>query len=118
MGCPANSRETRIGLGFVAQTDLQTPNGQADIKSLAITNTAPFTITPTTEDNAADIGKGDEFPTQQFPVSMDVTGRIEKFLTSEGAAWAFVMGLGNVTETVVATSGAQYACTPTDPAVH
>lgn len=118
MACPANSRETKIGLGFVAQTDLQTPNAQPDIKSLTITNSAPFTITPTTEDNAADIGKGDEFPTEQYPVSMDVTGRIEKFLTSESAAWAFVMGLGNVDETVVGTTGAKYVCTPTDPAVH
>jgi hypothetical protein len=117
MACPANSRETKVGLGFVAQTDLATPNVEAEIWSLTITNTAPFTVTPTTEDDANDIGKGDEFPTQIFPVSMDVTGRIEKFLSSQSAAWAFVFGLGGVTETAAGTGGAKYVCVPTDPAV-
>jgi hypothetical protein len=116
MACPANSRETKIGLGFVAQTDLETPNTAAEIWSLTITNPAPFTVTPNTEDDAADIGKGDEFPTQIFPVSMDVTGRIEKFLSSQAAAWTFAFGLGNATETAAGT-GARYDCIPTDPAV-
>jgi Phage tail tube protein len=116
MACPANSRETKIGMGFVAQTDLKTPNTALEIWSLTITNTAPFTVTPTTEDDANDIGKGDEFPTQIFPVSMDVTGRIEKFMSSQAAAWAFAFGLGGVTETAAGT-GAKYVCKPTDPAV-
>ena len=116
MACPANSRETKIGVGFVAQTDLVTPNTADQIWSFTITNTAPFTTTPATEDDAGDIGKGDEFPTQIFPVSMDVTGRIEKILSSQAAAWAFGFGLGKSTATAAGT-GMRYDCVPTDPAV-
>jgi len=119
MACPANSRETKIGVGFVEQTDLATPNTAAEIWSFLMTNTTPFTVTPNTEDDAADIGKGDEFPTQVFPVSMDVTGRIEKQISSEAAAWAFAFGLGGVTKTATtAPGGSKYDCKPTDPAVY
>lgn len=116
MACPANSRETKIGVGFVEQTDLETPNTVAEIWSFTTTNTAPFTVTPNTEDDAADIGKGDEFPTQIFPVSMDVTGRLEKQISSQAAAWAFVFGLGKTTMTAAGT-GSKYECMPTDPVV-
>jgi hypothetical protein len=116
MACPANSRETKIGVGFVEQTDLTTPNTAAEIWSFTITNPAPFTITPGTEDDAADIGKGDEFPLTVFPVAMDVTGRIEKQMSSQAAAWAFIFGLGKTTETAAGT-GSKYVCVPTDPAV-
>ena len=114
MACPANSRETKIGVGFVEQTDLVTPNDAGEMWSFTTTNTAPFTVTPNTEDNAEDIGKGDEFPTQIFPLGMDVTGRIEKQLSSESAAWAFVFGLGKVTKTASGT-GTKYECAPSDP---
>ena len=117
MACPANSRETKIGVGFIAQADLQTPNTAAEIWSFTTTNTAPFTITPTTETDAGDIGKGDEFPMTMYPVSMDVTGRIEKQISSEAAAWAFAFGLGNTTR-VPTAPGMKYDCAPTDPAVH
>ena len=113
MACPANSRETKLGVGYVAQADLTTPNTAAEMMSFTITNPAPLTITPNTEDDANDIGKGDEFPTQVFPVSMDTTARIEKYLSSQCAAWAFAFGLGNVTHT-----GSTYVCIPTDPLVH
>ena len=116
MACPANSRETKIGVGKVVQADLSTPNTSAEIISFTITNPAPFTVTPLTEDNATDIGKGDEFPTEIYPVSMDVTGRIEKFISSQAAAWAFAFGLGGVTATPAGT-GTKYVCIPTDPAV-
>ena len=116
MACPANSRETKIGVGFIEQTDLNTPNTAAEIWSFLITNNNPFTITPNTENDANDIGKGDEFPTQVFPVSMDVTGRLEKQISSQAAAWAFAFGLGKVTKTAAGT-GSTYKCEPTDPAV-
>jgi hypothetical protein len=112
MACPANSRETKIGCGFIEQDDLVTPNTAAEIWSFTIQNTAPFVVTPVTEDDAADIGKGDEFPTQVFPVSMDVTGRIEKQISSQFAAWAFVFGVGSMTH-----AGNTYTCQPSDPAV-
>ena len=111
MACPANSREIKIGVGFIEQDDLKTPNTAGEIWSFTLTNTAPFVVTPTTEDNANDIGKGDEFPTTVFPISMDVTGRIEKMISSQAAAWAFVFGLNNMT-----LAGGTYTCVPADPA--
>lgn len=111
MACPANSRETKIGVGFVEQDDLKTPNSAGEMWSFTLTNTAPFVVTPNTEDDAADIGKGDEFPTTVFPLGMDVTGRIEKMISSQAAAWAFVFGLGATTK-----AGNKYTCTPSDPA--
>ena len=116
MPCPANSRETKIGVGFIEQPDLETANTASEIWSFTITNTAPFTVNPQTEDDAGDIGKGDEFPTQVFPLGMDVTGRIEKMISSEAAAWAFVFGLGGVTKSAAGT-GTKYTCIPSDPAV-
>lgn len=115
MPCPANSRETKIGVGFVEQDDLATPNTAAEIFSFTLTNTAPFTVNPQTEDNAADIGKGDEFPTQVFPLGIDITGRIEKMISSQVAAWAFVFGLNNTTKAAAGT-GTKYTCVPADPA--
>lgn len=112
MACPANSREIKTGVGFIEQDDLTTANTAAEIWSFPTTNTAPFTVNPITEDDSADYGKGDEFPTQVFPVNMDITGRLEAMISSQSAAWAFVFGLGDVTHT-----GDTYTCKPTDPAV-
>lgn len=114
--CPANIRETQIALGVVAQVDLATPNVVGDMESFTKTNPALSTVTPATETNALDIGKGDEFPTQVFPVSMDVACPIEKYLCSEFAAWMFAFGLGACTKTGTAPA-ITYECTPADSGV-
>ena len=114
--CPANIRETQIGLGIIAQANLATPNTVANIRTFTKTNAALSTVTPNTESNAMDIGKGDEFPTQVYPVSMDVNCAIEKYLSSEIAAWMFAFGLGKCTKTGTAPS-LTYTCVPDDPAV-
>jgi hypothetical protein len=59
-----------------------------DIWSLTKTNAALSTVTLNTENDAAELGKGHEFATQVFKSHWDVSGSIEKFLTSEIAAWA------------------------------
>lgn len=109
--CAANIRETKLGIGYVAQTDLVTPNTAAQMWTITKTNAALSTVSPQTEDNAADIGKGDEFPTQVFPTSMDVTSSIEKYISSQFAAWMFAFSLGDVTKTGTTT----YTCIPSDP---
>lgn len=114
--CPANIRETQFAVGVVAQTDLATPNVVGDLESFTKTNPALSTVTPATESNALDIGKGDEFPTQVFPVSMDVACPIEKYLCSQFAAWMFAFGLGGCTKTGTAPA-ITYACTPADAAI-
>ncbi len=110
---PANIRETRIGFGFKKQSALQTANLAADVWSLAKMNAALSTVTLNVEDDAAELGKGHEFATQTFKSHWDVSGAIEKYLTSEIAAWAFVFGLGNRVKS--GTTAITYTCTPQDP---
>ena len=111
---PANIRETKIGFGYKKQTDLSTPNVSGDIWSLTKTNAALSTVTLNTENDAAELGKGHEFATQVFKSHWDVSGSIEKFLTSQIAAWAFVFGLGGRTKSGTPPA-IIYTCTPQDP---
>jgi hypothetical protein len=110
---PANIRETKIGFGYKKQAALQTANVLADIWSLSKVNAALSTVTLNTEDDAPELGKGHEFATRVYPTSWDVQGTIEKYLTSEIAAWAFVFGLGNRVKS--GTTAITYTCTPPDP---
>jgi hypothetical protein len=112
--CAANIRETKIAFGFVAQPDVQVKNTDAELWSLSKVNAALLVVDPQTEDNAADIGKGNEFPTEVYPTQINVAGPLEKYLSSQWAAWVFSFGLGKQTETVVGT-GVQYACIPMEP---
>jgi len=112
--CPANIQETKIAWGFKPQANLTTPNTAAEIWSLTKTNTTLSIVTLNTEDNADDIGKGDEFPTQQYPTSIDTAVPLEKYTSSEAAAWAFCFATGNATKTAAGT-GFTYAATPNDP---
>jgi len=112
--CAANIRETKLGIGYKAQADLVTPNTAAEIWTITKTNAALSTVSPQTEDNAADIGKGDEYPTQVFPTSMDVASSIEKFISSQFMAWLFAFSLGDVTTSGTAPA-VTYTCIPSDP---
>jgi hypothetical protein len=114
--CPANIRETKIAVGFVPQPDLITVNTPAEMWSFTKTNATTMAVTPVTETDAADIGKGDEFPTQVFPVSMDATVTVEKYASSEFLAWVFAFATGNVVKTAAGT-GWKYCAEPSDPAV-
>ena len=76
--CAANIRETKIAFGFVAQPDVQVKNTDAELWSLSKVNAALLVVDPQTEDNAADIGKGNEFPTEVYPTQINVAGPLEK----------------------------------------
>jgi len=115
--CPANIRETKIAFGFKPQPDLPTENTALEIWSLTKTNPALSVVTPQTEDDANDIGKGDEFPSQQFPTSIDTAVAIEKYVSSEFLAWAFCFATGKATKTAAGT-GYKYDAVPSDPAVN
>src|SRR5215831_1653917 len=115
--CPANVRETQIGFGFKPQADLITPNTVLEMWSLTKTNNQLGTIELVTEDNADDIGKGDEFPTENFPTSASSGVPIEKYLSSEFAAWTFLFALGKGTKAGVAPGALTYTAVISDPAV-
>ena len=114
--CPANIRETKIAFGFVPQADLHTANPVAELWSLTKVNAALSIVNPVTESDAADIGKGDEFPTQLFPVNMDTSVAVEKYASSQFLAWLFCFTTGNATKTGTAP-GFTYEATPSDPVV-
>ena len=111
---PANIRETKIGFGYKKQTDLATPNASGDIWSLTKTNAALTNVTLNTENDAAELGKGHEFATQTFKSHWDVSGSIEKYLTSEIAAWALIFGLGNRVKSGTPPA-ITYTCAPQNP---
>jgi hypothetical protein len=115
--CPANIRETKIAFGFAPQADLVTINPVAELWSMTKTNAALAVITPNTEDDSQDIGKGDEFATEVFLTNMDTAVAIEKYTSSEYAAWVFCFATGKATKTV-AGAGWTYAAVPSDPVVN
>ena len=82
----ANIRETLVGWGFRKQTDIATANVLAGIWRLNKLNAALSDTRLNTEDDAAELGKGHEFATQVFKTSWDVSGQIEKYLSSDLAA--------------------------------
>lgn len=116
-GCPANVRETKIAFGFKPQADLATPNTVPELWSLTKTNPALGVVTPNIETDAADIGKGDEFPSATFPTSIDTAAPIEKFCSSEFMAWLFCFTTGKATKTSAGT-GFKYDAVPSDPVVN
>lgn len=114
--CPANIRETKIAFGLKPQADLTTKNPDPELWSVTKTNSALGLIDLTTEDDSDDIGKGDEFPTTNYPTSASTGVPIEKYASSEFAAWTFLFALGKGTKTVTG-AGFTYAAVPSDPAV-
>jgi hypothetical protein len=106
----ARLQEIIIGLGTSKQADITTAgSGFMRLRKL---NAALANPKLNTENDAAEYGKGHEFITQVYKTSWDVPGSLEKYLSSEIAAWAMAYGLGNVQE----AAGA-YTCKPLDPPV-
>ena len=102
------TREQTIGFGKGKQTDAATASLIANIWRLNKLNADILVPQFLREDDSAEIGKGDEFATQTYPVSVQVgPATMEKYLSAEIIAWAAAFGLGNV----VYSAGA-YTCTP------
>ena len=116
--CPANIRETKIAFGFKPQTTVQTPNLLTELWSLTKTNPSMSVVAPVTENDAMDIGKGDEFPANLFPSHIDTSVALEKFVSSEYMAWLFCFTTGKATKAATAGAGGFiYTVTPSDPTV-
>jgi hypothetical protein len=110
-----NIRQTAIALAYRKQTDLVTPNVAGGMWGITKVNNALMNLDLKTEDNAADIGKADEFPTDVFLTNWDNTGQFDKYLSSQFAAHAFTFGLSDVVKTSPGAGAYQYVCTPQDP---
>lgn len=111
----ARTREAIIAFGKKKQADIATANVLADLWRLHKVNTSQL-ANPRyiTEDDAADGGKGHEFATTLFKSHMDGGPHtLEKYLSSEFAAWLWAYGLGKV---VKSGSGPYtYTCTALNP---
>jgi hypothetical protein len=107
----ANLREIMIGFGKNKQDDIGTANTAAGMWRLDKVNPDFMNPKPVKENNAQDLGKGHEFATQEWLVSWDVQGTIEKYLTAEFAAWVMAYSLGHTVKSG-STPNWIYTCTP------
>ena len=103
-------RQTLIGIGYTSQTDLVTPAVASNVRRISKLNAQLAGGDPVTENDAAEIGRGSEFASNQFTVYWNANGSLNKYLSSELAAWLFAFGLGN---TVTTGSSAPYTHTST-----
>jgi hypothetical protein len=91
------TQEQLFGFSKSPQTDALTPNTSGQIVRLSKLNADLAFPNLSTEDDSAEMGKGDEWARNIFAVSWQTSGSMRKFLTSQFAQWAFNMALGSVT---------------------
>lgn len=112
----ANTRETLIGISFRQQSALGTPvSTDAQFWRIAKTNASLASVVINTEDDAQDIGKGDEWANNVYLTNKDVGVPLEGYLTSQKMALAFAFGFGKTTKTTPAAGAYTYTCVPADP---
>jgi hypothetical protein len=111
---PANEREILIGFGKNCQDDLATANTAAGMVRLGKLNASSMYPRLITENDAEEFGKGHEFATQVFKTYWDCSGQLEKYLSSEFAAWVMAFSLGKVVKSG-STPNWVYTCTPLNP---
>src|ERR1051325_784442 len=99
-------QSTKIAVSAGKQADIATA-ATAGMVSFSKLNSSLAQAALGIETDEAEYGKGDEFATQQFATAWDTTIPIEKYGTSQFAAWAWAFCLGKV----VAGSGS-YTITP------
>jgi hypothetical protein len=69
---------------------------------------------PIFENDAAEIGKANEFIAQTYPSHYEVANRFEKYASAEFVTWAAAYGLGNIVQTG-SSSPYTYTITPLNP---
>jgi hypothetical protein len=104
----ARIQETRWGVGYTAQSAIATMNESSALQSFLKNNAKPSDAVYTIEDDAAEIGKGNEWPENTYGSAWDTMAGLEGYLSSEMAAFMFAYGLGDCTP---ATAGAGYTHT-------
>lgn len=88
------TQEQLFAFSFRAQDNAQTYTPAASMWRLNKLNPElPFPQLKT-EDDAAEMGKGDEFATTEYATNWDGNGSIKKYLSSQFAQWLFSFGLG------------------------
>ena len=107
-------QEVLVAFGKGKQTDIATAQAAAALWRFNKVNAQLANPKLSTENDAAEYGKGHEFPTVTYKTAWDVNGTLEKYLSAEIAAWAMCFSLGKVVKT--GTTNYVYTCTPLIPA--
>jgi hypothetical protein len=108
----ARVQQLILGLGKGKQTNISTAGTTfLRLKKLNADLTTPK---PIFEDDAAEIGKANEFIAQTYPSYYDVANRFEKYASSEFTTWACAYGLGNIVQTG-SSAPYTYVITPLNP---
>ena len=110
-----NIRETRIAVSAQKQAAVQTPLTAAECVSFTKLNAAISVVDMVTENDAAEIGKGNEFAFNNYKSHWNVSGSFEKFISSQFLAWVVAFGLGKTTKTAPVAGAFTYTCVPQDP---
>ena len=108
----ARIQQLILGLGKAKQAAIGTAG--ASFLRLKKLNADLTTPNPIFENDAAEIGKANEFIAQTYPSHYDVANRFEKYASSEFVTWAAAYGLGNIVQTGSAAPY-QYVITPLNP---
>jgi hypothetical protein len=112
----ANTQEMLIGISYKKQSAIGTGvTSTGDFWRVSKTNRALATVDPTTEDDAQDIGKGDEFARNVFPLAQNAIVPMESYLTSQKLAWLMCFALGKTTKSTPETGAYLYTSTMSDP---
>lgn len=107
------TQEVLVGFGKGKQTDVSTANSIGNIWRLNKLDNPVVNVQLATEDDAAEYGKSDEFASAVYKTNWNVEGSINKYMSSQFAAWAAVFGLS---KTVKSGAGPYtYTCTPLNP---
>jgi len=114
----ANLSELLLGLGYAVQASISTPPAVPAYWRLPNLNKKPWSQKVVNDDDRAEIGKGHEFPTQQWKSHYDNgVYTVERPASSEILAHALGFGLGNVVYTGSAAPFT-YTIAPIDPATN
>jgi hypothetical protein len=113
---PANIREQIIAFSKNKQAAIGTANTAAGMWRFNKLNSSFGGPKLVKDDDAKELGKGNEFIANTFKTYWDVQGQIDKYASAEFAAWAFAFALGNVVQTG-SPSNYTYTITPLDPIV-
>lgn len=104
-------QEQLVGFGYKTQPAALSPNVVGDLWRLSKLNSDLAFPELTTENDATEMGKGDEFATVEYATSWTTKGTIKKYLSSQFAMWLWTFGLGSFT----ASSGFASTIVPQDP---
>jgi hypothetical protein len=106
----ARIQELLVALGAGKQTNISTANTAMQSMRFSKLNAQITNPKLVTENDAPEIGKGNEFIENVYKSHWEVGTTMEKYLSSEFAAWAFAYALGKV---AVTGSAAPYTYTIT-----